>query len=105
MVSVRQEGGPEETILVVEDDKSLRDGLAMNFQLQGYRVITAEDGDEGMKKAFDAKPDLIVLDVMLPGWSGFEILSELREKHEDVPVLILGAGSDPGQDRRFRNRR
>lgn len=85
------EQGPGETILVVEDDRSLRDGLAMNFQLQGYRVLTAVDGDEGMKKAFDARPDLIVLDIMLPGWSGLEILSELREKGEDVPVLILSA--------------
>jgi DNA-binding response OmpR family regulator len=76
---------------VVEDDKALRDGLAMNFQLQGYRVLTAEDGDEGMKKAFDSHPDLIVLDIMLPGWSGLDILQELRQKAEDVPVLILSA--------------
>jgi len=44
------------TILVVEDDKALRDGLAMNFELQGYRVITAADGDDGMSKAFDCRP-------------------------------------------------
>lgn len=81
----------KETILVVEDDRSLRDGLAMNFQLQGYRVITAADGDDGMKKAFDCRPDLIVLDIMLPGWSGLDILAELREKADDVPVLILSA--------------
>jgi DNA-binding response OmpR family regulator len=81
----------KETILVVEDDRALREGLAMNFQLQGYRVLTAADGDEGMKKAFDSRPDLIVLDVMLPGWSGLDILAELRDKADDVPVLILSA--------------
>jgi len=80
-----------ETILVVEDDRSLREGLALNFQLQGYRVLTAADGDDGMAKAFDCRPDLVVLDVMLPGWSGLDILAELREKAQDVPVLILSA--------------
>lgn len=81
----------KETILVIEDDKSIREGLAMNFQLQGFRVVTAEDGDEGMRKAFDAAPDVIVLDIMLPGWSGLDILSEIREKHVDTPVLVLSA--------------
>jgi DNA-binding response OmpR family regulator len=80
-----------ETILVVEDDRSLREGLALNFKLHGYHVITAADGEVGMQKAFDVRPDLIVLDIMLPGYSGLEILAELREKHEDVPVLILSA--------------
>ena len=79
------------TILVVEDDRSLREGLAMNFQLQGYRVVAAANGDDGMRMAFDERPDLIVLDVMLPGWSGLEILSEIRAKAHDVPVLILSA--------------
>ncbi len=79
------------TILVVEDDKSLRDGLKLNLELQGYAVITAANGDDGMRLAFDGHPDLIVLDIMLPGWSGLEILSELRSKDEDVPVLILSA--------------
>jgi DNA-binding response OmpR family regulator len=80
-----------ETILVVEDDRSLREGLALNFKLHGYHIITAADGEVGMQKAFDVRPDLIVLDIMLPGYSGLEILAELREKHEDVPVLILSA--------------
>ncbi|MFO8070818.1 MAG: response regulator transcription factor [Polyangia bacterium] len=87
----KNDNNADVSILVVEDDRSLREGLAMNLQLQGYRVITAEDGDEGMQKAFDARPDLIVLDIMLPGWSGLDILQELRQKAEDVPVLILSA--------------
>ena len=83
--------GPEETILVVEDDRSLREGLAMNFRLRGYRVLTASDGDEGLRAAFDERPDLIVLDLMLPGADGLEILSELRGREVAVPVLILSA--------------
>jgi DNA-binding response OmpR family regulator len=84
-------GNHGETILIIEDDKSLREGLAMNFQLQGYDVLTANDGEEGMKKAFNANPDLIILDIMLPVYSGLDILTELREKNELVPVLILSA--------------
>lgn len=83
------EGG--ETILIVEDDRSLREGLAMNFRVKGYRVLTAVDGEEGMQKAFDSRPDLVVLDIMLPGFSGLDILDELREQGENAPVLILSA--------------
>jgi len=82
---------PENTILVIEDDRALREGLALNFELHGYQVETAADGEEGMRKAFDISPDLIVLDIMLPGWSGLDILAELRDRQQDVPVLILSA--------------
>lgn len=81
----------KDTILVVEDDRALRHGLAMNIELHGYNVITASDGEKGMQLAFDARPQLIVLDLMLPGWSGLEILEELRKRGEKVPVLILSA--------------
>ncbi len=87
----------KETILIIEDDKSLRDGLAMNFQLQGYTVLTAKDGADGMKMAFNANPDLIILDIMLPLYSGLDILTELREKNALVPVLILSARDNVDQ--------
>ncbi|MGV8040117.1 MAG: response regulator transcription factor [Thermoanaerobaculaceae bacterium] len=80
-----------ETILVVEDDRALREGLAMNFRLRGYRVLTAADGAAGLVAAFDARPDLVVLDLMLPALDGLEILAELRGHEVDVPVLILSA--------------
>jgi DNA-binding response OmpR family regulator len=79
------------TILVVEDDRSLRDGLATNFQLRGYRVLTAADGEAGARLAIDERPDLIVLDLMLPGLDGFEVLERLREREIETPVLILSA--------------
>jgi DNA-binding response OmpR family regulator len=87
---------PGASILVIEDDRSLREGLSMNFYLQGYRVTSARDGEEGLRRAFDDRPDLIVLDIMLPGMSGLEILAELRERHQDVPVLILSARGKTG---------
>jgi DNA-binding response OmpR family regulator len=79
------------TILVIEDDRALREGLVLNFELHGYQVDAAADGEEGMQKAFNIRPDLIVLDIMLPGWSGLDILAELRDRQENVPVLILSA--------------
>ncbi|VGO16622.1 Response regulator ArlR [Pontiella desulfatans] len=81
----------KDTILVVEDDRALRNGLAMNLELHGYHVLTASDGEKGMQLAFDARPELIVLDIMLPGWTGLDILEELRKRNENVPVLILSA--------------
>jgi two-component system, OmpR family, alkaline phosphatase synthesis response regulator PhoP len=89
-----QKPAPEpsgECILVIEDDRALRDGLVMNFQLRGYQVLTARDGEEGMKLAFDGHPDVIILDLMLPVFSGFEILQELRARGVETPVLILSA--------------
>ncbi|NOZ88134.1 MAG: response regulator transcription factor [Deltaproteobacteria bacterium] len=63
----------------------------MNFRLKGFKVLTASNGDEAMRKAFDDRPDLIILDIMLPGYSGLDVLDELRNRGEDVPVLILSA--------------
>jgi DNA-binding response OmpR family regulator len=81
----------KERILVVEDDRSLREGLAMNLRMQGYDVVAAADGEAGMRLAFDGRPDLIVLDIMMPCWSGLDILEELRKRGQHVPVLILSA--------------
>tara|TARA_R110002096_G_scaffold206192_3_gene392310 strand:+ start:5574 stop:6269 length:696 start_codon:yes stop_codon:yes gene_type:complete len=86
-----QEYQPSGTILIVEDDRSLRDGLALNLRMEGYKVLTASDGNEGVRMAFDDRPDLIVLDIMMPGLTGLDILEELREQGERVPVLILSA--------------
>ena len=82
---------PAETILVIEDNQALREGLVLNFRNRGYGVDSAEDGREGRRKAMDTRPDLIVLDVVLPGQSGLDILTELRSNDRKVPVLILSA--------------
>jgi two-component system alkaline phosphatase synthesis response regulator PhoP len=89
--------GRRASILVIEDDRALREGLVLNFELRGYRVDAAVDGEEGMQKAFDLSPDLIVLDIMLPGWSGLDILTALRDRDENVPVLILSARGSTDQ--------
>jgi two-component system, OmpR family, alkaline phosphatase synthesis response regulator PhoP len=83
--------GKKDLVLVVEDDRSLREGLAMNLRMEGYEVLTAADGEEGMRMAFEAQPALLVLDIMMPCWSGMDILQELRKRGDRVPVLILSA--------------
>ena len=78
-------------ILVVEDDLSILTGLSMNLRYEGYDVVQAQDGKTGLEKAIDSSPDLVVLDVMLPGLNGFEVLRELRQRGIDVPVVVLSA--------------
>src|SRR5688572_7060960 len=79
------------TILVIEDDQSILTGLVDNLTMEGYRTFTAADGKAGLKLAEDSGPDLIILDVMMPGMDGFEVLRRLREKAVKTPVIILSA--------------
>lgn len=80
-------------ILVVEDDKTLSEMIQFNLQRQGYDVLLAGDGRDGVKLARERKPDLIILDVMLPGMDGFEVCRILR-KELSVPILMLTARTE-----------
>jgi len=81
-------------ILIVEDDATMAAGLEYNLAQAGYEVITAADGPQGLKSALGAAPDLVLLDLMLPGMTGMELLAKLREAGSAVPVLILSAIDD-----------
>ena len=81
----------EETVLVIEDDKTLRFSLSLALKAEGYRVLTADDGDLGLELALSARPDLVLLDVMLPKRNGFEVLRLIREQDARVPVLLVTA--------------
>jgi two-component system alkaline phosphatase synthesis response regulator PhoP len=80
-----------ETILVIEDDPAISLGLQKNLKYEGYDVITATRGEQGLELAIDKKPDLIILDVMLPTLSGFEICKTLKRNEVDIPIIILSA--------------
>lgn len=82
---------PERTVLVVEDDDSIVMGLEMNLSAEGYRVLVARDGEEGLVRARAPEVDLVILDVMLPKLNGFEVLKALRAQGAAVPVLMLSA--------------
>jgi DNA-binding response OmpR family regulator len=83
----------EEKILVVEDEISLQETLAYNLKKQGYAVHTASTGGQALKSARELKPDLILLDIMLPEMDGFEVCRTLRQEM-NTPVLMLTARDD-----------
>jgi two-component system alkaline phosphatase synthesis response regulator PhoP len=78
-------------ILVIEDEPNMVAGLRDNFEFEGYEVITADDGVEGLQRALDESPDLVVLDVMMPRMSGLEVCRQLRAKRASIPIIMLTA--------------
>jgi two-component system alkaline phosphatase synthesis response regulator PhoP len=83
-------------ILIVEDDPSIRLGLKRSLEFEGFTVDVARDGEEAIQRAFDKKPDLIVLDLMLPKVNGFEVCKTVRKYDSTIPVVILSAKGDEG---------
>jgi DNA-binding response OmpR family regulator len=79
------------TILVIEDDPAILRGLADNLKFESYQVITANQGQAGLESVRRHKPDLVILDVMLPLLSGYEICRKLRAEGNTVPILMLTA--------------
>ena len=78
-------------VLIVEDDPAILRGLDYNLRLDRYEVLTASDGETGYRLAMQRKPDLAILDLMLPKMSGFEICRKLREEGFSMPILVLTA--------------
>ena len=78
-------------VLIVEDEKNIVDILRFNMNREGYETIEAYDGETGLALARAEKPDLILLDVMLPKMIGFDVCRALREEGDNVPVIILTA--------------
>jgi CheY-like chemotaxis protein len=77
-------------VLVVDDDEGVRDLLSLLAKKEGYRVETAADGEEGRRKAMKLAPDLIVLDLMLPRYGGFELLRQLQSTElARVPIVVV----------------
>jgi two-component system alkaline phosphatase synthesis response regulator PhoP len=78
-------------ILIVDDQQDLLNGLAVNFRREGYEVLTATRGEAALKLAEKEAPDLIILDVMLPGMSGLDVCRELRRCGVETPIIMLTA--------------
>jgi DNA-binding response OmpR family regulator len=83
-------------VLVVEDDPAILRGLADNLRFEGYEVFTAQDGESGARLQRVQKPDLIVLDLMMPRLGGFELCRRLRGEGIQTPILMLTAKSEEG---------
>ncbi|MGA3212280.1 MAG: response regulator transcription factor, partial [Terriglobales bacterium] len=79
------------TILIVEDEPNMVAGLRDNFEYEGYRVLSAADGQAGLERALADSPDLIVLDVMMPKMSGLDVCKQLKAKKPSLPIIMLTA--------------
>ncbi len=79
------------TILVVDDEESIRFLYREELEDEGYRVITASDGEEALRKVRKDRPDLITLDIRMPGMDGIEVLQRIREMDKDIPVIMSTA--------------
>jgi DNA-binding response OmpR family regulator len=78
-------------VLLIEDEKEVAELYKLKLTLDGYEVLLADSGQEGLNKAFKEKPELIFLDIKMPGMDGFEVLKKLRksQKTESTPIIIL----------------
>ena len=83
----------DRTILIIEDEQKINDILAFSLGKDGYKTLSAFDGVKGLEMALKENPDLILLDVMLPGMDGFEVCRKVREKSQ-VPIIMLTARED-----------
>jgi DNA-binding response OmpR family regulator len=85
-------------ILITEDESAMRNALSDKFAREGFEVISAQDGEEGLKLAIENKPDLVMLDIIMPKMDGITVMKNIRDKGswgEDVPILMLTNLSDP----------
>ncbi|HIT86113.1 MAG TPA: response regulator transcription factor [Candidatus Ornithomonoglobus intestinigallinarum] len=81
------------TILIVEDEQNINDILVYTFAKEGYKTLSATDGVKGLEMALNENPDLILLDIMLPGMDGYDVCKKVREK-SNVPIIMLTARED-----------
>src|SRR3954465_5486919 len=82
---------PDMKILVVEDESAIADFVQRGLEAEGYAVECAGDGNEGERQALDGNPDLVVLDLMLPGRDGLSVLDSIRSTKPALPVIVLTA--------------
>ena len=84
----------EPRILIIEDEPDLLRGLALNLKAEGYGVLTASRGDAGIEQALRERPELVLLDIMLPGMNGLDVCRELRRKGFEAPIIMLTAKAE-----------
>ena len=95
----------KEKILIVDDDPDILDALAMILESRGYEVVTARDGVEGLANLKAEKPDLMILDLLMPKMDGFSVLKELKDprwsKYAGIPILVLTSVREEASRRRY----
>jgi DNA-binding response OmpR family regulator len=81
----------QKTILIVDDDHELVDGLRMVLERQGYRIIRASDGHQGKQAIYQQRPDLVILDMMMPRMGGYPVLEHFKGKPDAPPIIMITA--------------
>ena len=82
------------SLMVIDDDPDLLAMLQDLFRGRGFEVVTARDGAEGLRLSQERRPDLIILDIFMPGMNGLEVLASLRRAHPVLPVIVMTAGGE-----------
>lgn len=86
-----------QTILVIDDDPDIRGDMQMLLEGRGYRVLTAPDGQAGLHRAFADRPDLVIIDMMMPKMSGLAVVERIKQSSRPTPVIMLTANESPQQ--------
>jgi DNA-binding response OmpR family regulator len=98
-------GDSPKKILVVDDDPDILDALIMILETQGYQVVTAKNGVDGLAKVEEENPNLMILDLLMPKMDGFGVYKKLQEpewsKYKDIPILILTSVREEASRRRY----
>jgi DNA-binding response OmpR family regulator len=81
----------QKTILIVDDDLELSDGLRIMLERQGYRVLQARDGHQGKLQVYNQRPDLVILDMMMPRMGGYPVLEHFKDKPDAPPIIMITA--------------
>ena len=94
-----------EKILVVDDDPDMRDAITIILESRGYQIVTAQDGVEALANLKAEKPDLMMLDLLMPKMDGFAVMKELQDvrwaKYREIPILILSSVREEASRRRY----
>ena len=91
-------GNATRSLMVIDDDPELLAMLQDLFRGRGFDVMTAPDGEEGLRLSQERRPDLIILDIFMPRMNGLEVLASLRRAHPALPVIVMSAGGDEALD-------
>lgn len=81
----------KKTILIVDDDQELSDGIRAVLESQGFRVVQARDGQQGKNLVYQQRPDLVILDMMMPRMGGYPVLEHFRDKKDAPPIIMITA--------------
>ena len=91
-------GNANRSLMVIDDDPELLTMLQDLFRGRGFDVVTAPDGEEGLRLSRERRPDLIILDIFMPRMNGLEVLASLRRAHPSLPVIVMSAGGQEALD-------